>query len=137
LIKPYPSPPEQNDEAKWYLMSGRSTGTILVIVLLIGLLVVLPMFGMWMWAPMMGRGMMGGYGYPYGMGRGGWGFMFAGMLIPLLFVILVIVGAYLWLTSRKEPAESGKAIAILDERYAKGEITKEQYLEMKEHLSKK
>ena len=63
--------------------------------------------------------------------------MFAGMLIPLLFVILVIVGAYLWLTSRKEPAESGKAIAILDERYAKGEITKEQYLEMKEHLSKK
>ncbi len=83
---------------------------------------------------MMGRGMMGGWGYPYGMG---WGFMLAGMLIPLLFIVLIIVGAYLWLTSRKEPVEGDKALAILDERYAKGEITKEQYLEMKANLTKK
>jgi putative membrane protein len=116
-----------------------NTAVILVLVLLlIGLLVILPMFGMWMWgSTMIGRGMMGGWGYPYGMGWGGRGFMFAGMLIPLLFIILVVVGAYLWLTSRKEPAESGKAITILNERYAKGEITKEQYLEMKKHLTEK
>jgi putative membrane protein len=117
-------------------MNGRSsTGVVVVVVLLlIGLLVILPMFGMWMWAPMMGRGMMGGWGYSSGMG---WGFMLAGLLIPLLFIVLIIVGAYLWLTSRKEPVGGDKALAILDERYAKGEITKEQYLEMKEHLTKK
>jgi putative membrane protein len=122
-------------------MNGRSsTGVVVVVVLLlIGLLVILPMFGMSVWGSMMGRGMMGrgmmgGWGYPYGMG---WGFMLAGMLIPLLFIVLIIVGAYLWLTSRKEPVEGDKALAILDERYAKGEITKEQYLEMKANLTKK
>jgi putative membrane protein len=117
------------------LMNGRSNGTAVVavlVLLLIGLLVVLPMLGMWMWGPvMMGRGMMGGWGYPYGMGGG---FMFVGMLI---FTVLVVVGAYLWLTPRKEPVESEKALDILNERYAKGEITKEQYLEMKQHLTKK
>jgi putative membrane protein len=118
-------------------MSQRS-GMVVVVVLvllLIGLLVILPMFRLWMWGPVVtGRGMMGGWGYPYGAG---WGFMFVGMLIPLLFVILVVVGAYLWLTSRREPPESDRAFAILNERYAKGEITKEQYLEMKENLTKK
>ena len=122
-------------------MNGKSsTGVVVVVVLLlIGLLLIVPMVGMWMWGPMTGRGMMGGgmmggWGYPYGMG---WGLMLAGMLIPLVFIVLVVVGAYLWLTSRKEPVESERAMTILDERYAKGEITKEQYLEMKAHLSKK
>jgi len=93
------------------------------------------MFGMRMRGPMMmGGGMMGGWGYPT---RWGWGFMFARMLIPLLFIVLLIVGAYLLLTPRREPMESERAITILDERYAKGEITKEQYLEMKENLTKK
>ena len=122
-------------------MNGRSgTGVVVIVVLLlIGLLVIIPMFGMSMWGSMMGRGMMGrgmmgGWGYPYGMG---WGFMLSGMLIPLLFIVLIIAGAYLWLTSRKEPVEGDKALAILDERYAKGELTKEQYLEMKANLTKK
>lgn len=116
-------------------MVERSTTTsvVVLVILLAGALLLIPMFGMGTWTPVMGR-MMGGWGYPYGMG---WGFMFVGMLIPLVFIILVVAGAYLWLTSRKEPAESEKAIAILNERYAKGEITKEQYLEMKENLTKK
>jgi putative membrane protein len=111
--------------------SGTAVVAVLVLVL-IGLVVVLPMFGMWMWGPvMMGRGMMGGWGYSYGMGGG---FMFAGMLI---FTVLIIVGAYLWLAPSKEPRESEKAIEILNERYAKGEIAKEQFLEMKKHLTEK
>jgi putative membrane protein len=113
-------------------MNGRSgTAVVAVLVLLlIGLLVILPMLGMWMWGPvMMGRGMMG-WGYPYAMGGG---FMFAGMLI---FIVLIVVGAYSWLAPGKEP-ESEKAIEILNERYAKGEITKEQFLEMKKHLTEK
>jgi hypothetical protein len=74
-------------------------GIVLVLaVLLVGLLFLIPMFGMAMWGPMMmGGGMMGGWGYP---ARMGWGFMFAGMLIPLGFIVLLIVGAYLLLTQK-------------------------------------
>lgn len=56
---------------------------------------------------------------------------------PCEALYVCVVGAYLWLSSRREPVESEKAVAILDERYVKGEITKEQYLEMKAHLTKK
>jgi len=83
---------------------------------------------------MMGGGMMGGWGYPGGFG---WGFMFIGWLIPLLFVVLVVVGAYFLLAHRGVTGESERALTILNERYAKGEITKEQYLEMKQHLTRK
>jgi putative membrane protein len=112
------------------------------VVLLIGVLFVLPMLGMFMLGPMMtGGGMMGGWTYPggYGWAHSGMraGFLFAGMLIPLVFILLLIVGAYYLLTSRGEKAESESALRILDERYAKGEITKEQYLETKEQLTKK
>lgn len=118
-------------------MAQRSgIGVVLVLVLLlIGLLFIVPMFGMTMWGPMMmGRGMMGGWAYPT---RIGWGFMFAGILIPFLFIVLLVVGAYLLLARREQPSEVGTALNILNERYAKGEITKEQYLEMKQHLTKK
>lgn len=119
-------------------MAQRSGfGIVLVLlVLVIGLLFVVPMLGMLMFGPMMGGGMMGRWGYPIGIGRG-WGFMFAGMLIPLVFVVLLIVGAYYLLTPRGETAGSEAALRILDERYARGEITKDQYLEMKQHLTKK
>jgi uncharacterized membrane protein len=49
----------------------------------------------------------------------------------------LIIGAYLLLKPRVEPAESESALKILDERYAKGEITREQYSEMKKNLSSK
>ena len=65
------------------------------------------------------------------------GFMFVGMLIPLAFIGLLIVGAYLLLKPRVESAGSEDALRILDERYAKGEITSEQYSEMKKNLSDK
>ena len=115
-------------------VKSNTAVVVVVVVLLIGVLVILPLSGMWMWGHMMSRGMMGGWGYPYWMGRG---FIIVGMLIPFLFVVLIIVGAYLWLTSRREVAEDEKSSTILNERYAKGEITKEQYFEMKEHLTKK
>ena len=122
-------------------MAQRSGfGIVVVLVLmLIGLLVVVPMFGMFMWGPMMGGGMMGGWGPGGGYGWGyqtgmRWGFLFTGMLLPLAFIGLLIVGAYLLLRPRVEPARSESAMSILDERYAKGEITREQYSEMKKNL---
>ena len=126
-------------------MAQRSGfGVVMVlVVLLIGLLLVIPMFAMIMWGPtMMGGGMMGGWGCPIGIGWRrpvgiGWGFMFAGALIPLVFIVLIVLGAYYLLTSRRETAGSGTALDILDERYAKGEIAKEQYIEMRQHLANK
>jgi uncharacterized membrane protein len=63
--------------------------------------------------------------------------MFVGTLIPLALIGLLIVGAYLLLKPRVESAGSEDALKILDERYAKGEITSQQYSEMKKNLSDK
>lgn len=117
-------------------MAQRSSfGVILLVILLIGLVIAVPMFGMVMWGPvMMGGGMMGGWGYPTGIQ---WGLMSVGMLIPLGFIVLLIVGAYFLLTPRGETAEVENALRILDERYAKGELTKDQYLEMKQNIAKR
>jgi len=132
LIDPDLSQPDGRQSiVEWYSMSERSTTAVIVVVvlLLIGLLFIFPMLGMWMWRPMM----MGGWGYPVG---DGWGFMFLGMLVPLLFIGLLIVGAYYLVTSRSSAPSTDAALGIVDERYAKGEITEKQYLEMKQNLSK-
>jgi len=101
-----------------------------LVALLVALAFIVSLFGIGMWGPM-----MGGWYYRFGMRWGG--LMFAGRLLPLLFIVLVATGAYLWLSSWRESAEGKTAIAILNERYARGEITKEQFFEMKQHLTKK
>ena len=121
---------------------SNSGMALLLVLLLVGVLFVVPMLGMFMWGPMMGGGMMGGWSAPDGYGWGyptgmRWGFMVVGMLIPLAFIALLIAGAYLLLKPRVESAGSENALRILDERYAKGEITSQQYSEMKQNLSKK
>ncbi len=73
--------------------------------------------------------MMTGYGI--GMGLGGFGFLFTA-----LFWIVVIVGG-IWLLSRLFPknrsgtntpqTESDAALTVLQQRYAKGELSKEAY----------
>jgi len=72
----------------------------------------------------------------------GWGFMFLG---PFCLVLIGVAIYYVITSSHRETCSththvqqpmynSGKAIEILKERYAKGEITKEQYLQMKDDL---
>lgn len=80
---------------------------------------------------MMGWGGFGGYG-GYGMGFVGWLFM-------LLFWGLIIVGLVLlvrWLWNHGRPAAGGSdaPIEILKRRYARGEITKEEFDRMKQDL---
>jgi len=80
----------------------------------------------------MGSGMMGGYGM-------GW---FGGILM-IVFWILILVGLIFlikWLvqsTSRDKTTGSGgnRALEILKERYAKGEINKEEFESKKKDLS--
>ena len=84
-------------------------------------------------------GMMGSYDYfpqnntylGYGgmMGEFGWIWMILGVIV---FIALVVFG-FIWLTKttrKQEITVDNKALLILKERYAKGEITKEEYSRM-------
>lgn len=86
------------------------------------------------------------YGGRYGpgggmMGPGGYGFWGTGWLNILIWV-LVLIGIIfllrrLWPTTKRDDAAVGggdRALDILKERYARGEIDKEQFLSMKRDL---
>jgi putative membrane protein len=62
-----------------------------------------------------------------------WPFMF---LLPLAFVALIALGLYYLFSGHRPPRGYGEsdALRILKERYAKGEITSEQYEKMKKEL---
>ncbi|MBB5335655.1 SHOCT domain-containing protein [Pectinatus brassicae] len=87
---------------------------------------------------MMGYG-YGGYGHF--AGDGSWG-IFAGfsMITHLAFIILLIM-AIIWFyktvfrnSIRNNSIEQNNAIDILKQRYAKGEITSEEYHRIKKDL---
>ena len=77
---------------------------------------------------------------PYGWGYGGSG-MWIGMILFWLFFLLILVGIGLfiwWLVSaqtRPQRHIESSAMEILKERYAKGEISKEEFEEKKKDLS--
>jgi len=105
-------------------MTKEKGNLIWLLVIVAGLIVILA--GV-MVGPLM-SGMMGMMGF-------GWGFMW---LIPLAFLILIVLGAYFLVTGLKTtetvPSRKDRALEILRERYARGEITREEYLRMKEDL---
>lgn len=68
-----------------------------------------------------------------GLGGG----MGAGMGFGLIFWVLIIALVY-YLIAGKDRINMGETpVEILDKRYAKGEITREEYLRMKEEIIKK
>ena len=87
------------------------------------------------------RGDYGGWCMGPGM-MGGWGMGWFGMIFMLVFWVLVIVGLVFlikWLiqTTSSGKADGGiglKVIDILKERYARGEISKEEFETMKQDL---
>jgi putative membrane protein len=73
---------------------------------------------------MFGRGLAYGYG---GYGCGGW--------LPMLLFVIVIFGFIILLIvkrpRRNKEHQGSQALAILNERLAKGEITTEEYERLK------
>ncbi len=72
----------------------------------------------------------------WGMEEVGWGWVGLGILHMALFWVLVILGIVVlvkWLAG-SAPRSETRAIDILKERYAKGELTREQFEQMKRDL---
>lgn len=75
------------------------------------------------WGPMMG------YGYGYGYGG-----MFMGILFLIIIAVLVYFVIQFLTTKGRPPIQNESPLDILKMRYAKGEITKEQYEQMKKDI---
>jgi len=70
----------------------------------------------------------GGY---YGMmGSGSWGWAVTMMVIPAVLLIVVLLAAVRGLGPRANP------LGVLDERYARGELTREEYLRIRADLTR-
>ena len=83
---------------------------------------------MWGWPNMMGGFFGGGLGW-------------IGMIFGFIFFVAIVIGVILlivWLVKRSGYGVTDKtsthSLEILKERYAKGELTKEQYENMKKEL---
>ncbi len=78
-----------------------------------------------------GFGMMNGWGFfdPLGM-------LFGWVIFVILLVVIVraLGGGRHWMHRRDHHDGHSSALDILQERFAKGEITKEQYNDMKKTL---
>lgn len=110
---------------------------VLVLVVLLGPLLGGGMMG---WGGMLGPGMMGGWG----TAGGGWGWGLAmglGWLAMLAFWGAVIVGVVLLVRALSGSSGSARstgdtALDILRRRYASGELTREQYEQLRQDLER-
>jgi putative membrane protein len=120
-------------------MNDRSSGWIIILVIILIIVFAGPMMfmGGWFMGPgMMGSGMMGyrGYGYGYGFN---WPGAIVQIIVFLIFLGLIALGIYYLVGIGRPtgPAPSSRPLEILKERYAKGEITKEEYERVRQELS--
>lgn len=119
-------------------MSGRSIAALIAVALVI-------LFGLLGGGGMMGygSGMMGGGGYG-GSGFGGPGFTGLGIVMMLFWAL--VIGGVVWLiasflnpsrrTTTNPGISSTQPLDILKERYARSEITREEYDRMREDLER-
>jgi len=112
-------------------MPDKGKDLVVLLVVVAVLIVILPMLMWGLWGGSSMYGMGGGM-----MGYGG-GFV---PLLPFAFLVLLVVGVYYLLKevtgteSAAAPSNGEKALEILKERYARGEITRDEYQKMKEEL---
>ena len=79
----------------------------------------------------------GGYGHMWDGGWLGMGFGMIGMLLFWILIVLGIVVLVKWLagTQSAAPPPAKTALDIVKERYARGEIDKEEFEQKKRDLS--
>ena len=70
---------------------------------------------------------------------GYWGPHFVGWMwvMPVVFLIVCIALIFVLMSWRRDSSRGESALHVLERRYAKGEITTEQYLEIKHKLMEK
>jgi putative membrane protein len=114
-------------------MAGRESEKI-ILILLVTIVMVVVVGGFYMMA-MMGE-YWGGYGMmgPGMMGQTGMHYGWWMPLGSLIFLVMLIAGLYLVFSGSKKSEQPHGVLEILKERYAKGEITSEQYNKMKNEL---
>lgn len=79
--------------------------------------------------------MMGNFGYGYGLGSFGMLFGWVFMIVFWALVIWGIVAFVQWLAKQGSEKKEDTAMDILKERYAKGEMTKEEFESKKKDLT--
>ena len=85
--------------------------------------------------------MMWGYGHDWGM-MDGWGGGAFGMITWPLVIVALVVGVIWFMRSpshfgagRLQPPRRSSGLDILEERYARGEINREEFLQKKQEIS--
>jgi putative membrane protein len=67
----------------------------------------------------------------------GWGSMMGGFMILWLLILAVIIAGLVWFV-RSQPLAGGqrrsRGLEMLEERYARGEISREEYLQKKQDI---
>jgi len=78
-----------------------------------------------------------GWGGGWGTGLGVWGIVLGvfGMLVPLVFLGLIIWAVVRLAHGSPVRSREDSALAVLRERYARGEISRDDYERMKRELS--
>lgn len=130
-------------------MRGGTRGLLIVLGVLVVIALLGPLLGGW---GMMGPGMMWGAGWPRGAGWDGRGvigslglWMALGWLSMLAFWGAVVLGVVLLVralagggrpANGAPPRADDPALEILRRRYAAGEITREQYEQMRADLER-
>ncbi len=73
-----------------------------------------------------------------GMGHGMFGSGFLAWVIFLLIIVLIVLGlGRLFRSGEKPSADTRDSLKILDDRFARGEISEKEYLKMRDVLERR